>query len=80
MEDWNCKTCGGTIKAMGVLGVLLYGRCENCGLDNSVDAPEDEDDEEGDYDDSMDGDHESALASAGMGVDEDYGCYGGEDW
>lgn len=26
-----------------------------------------------DYDDSMDGDHESALASAGYGTDEDYG-------
>lgn len=31
------------------------------------------------YDDSMDGDHASALASAGWGTDEDYG--GGEhDW
>lgn len=29
----------------------------------------------------MDGDHESALASAGFGTDEDYGCYGGgEEW
>lgn len=25
------------------------------------------------YDDSMDGDHESALASVGWGTDEDYG-------
>ena len=25
------------------------------------------------FDDSMDGDHESALASAGFGTDEDYG-------
>lgn len=25
------------------------------------------------YDDSMDGDHESGLASAGFGTDEDYG-------
>lgn len=30
------------------------------------------------YDDSMDGDHASALASAGWGTDEDYG--GGQDW
>ena len=29
--------------------------------------------DEYDYDDSMDGDHESALASAGWGTDEDYG-------
>jgi hypothetical protein len=26
-----------------------------------------------DYDDSMDGDHQSALASCGWGTDEDYG-------
>jgi hypothetical protein len=26
-----------------------------------------------DYDDSMDGDHDSAMASAGFGTDEDYG-------
>ena len=31
------------------------------------------DEEEDDYDDSMDGDHASALASAGGGTDEDYG-------
>jgi len=28
------------------------------------------------FDDSMDGDAESALASAGWGTDEDYGFYG----
>jgi transposase len=28
-----------------------------------------------DYDDSMDGDEASALASAGFGTDEDYGYY-----
>lgn len=28
---------------------------------------------EDDYDESMDGDHESALASCGWGTDEDYG-------
>jgi hypothetical protein len=28
------------------------------------------------FDDSMDGDTESALASAGWGTDEDYGYYG----
>lgn len=30
------------------------------------------------YDDSMDGDAASALASAGFGTDEDYGCFGDE--
>ena len=32
--------------------------------------------DDADYDDSMDGDHESALASAGWGTDEDYGYFG----
>lgn len=31
------------------------------------------------YDESMDGDHASALASAGFGTDEDYGAFGGTD-
>jgi hypothetical protein len=31
--------------------------------------------DEDDYDDSMDGDHASALASAGWGTDEDYGAF-----
>lgn len=33
----------------------------------------------GEYDDSMDGDAESALASAGWGTDEDYGYFGDEE-
>jgi hypothetical protein len=37
------------------------------------------DDENYQYDEGMDGDHESALASAGFGTDEDYGYYGHED-
>ncbi len=36
--------------------------------------------DEDDYDDSMDGDWDSAMASAGFGTDEDYGCYGGDEW
>ena len=31
------------------------------------------------FDDSMDGDFDSAMASAGMGTDEDYGYFGMED-
>ena len=31
-----------------------------------------------DYDDSMDGADDSAMASAGFGTDEDYGYYGEE--
>lgn len=35
-----------------------------------------------DYDDSMDGDHDSSMTSAGWGTDEDYGYYddGREDF
>ena len=29
-----------------------------------------------DYDESMDGDHDSAMESCGWGTDEDYGYYG----
>jgi len=32
-----------------------------------------------DYNDSMDGDHDSAMSSCGWGTDEDYGYYGDED-
>jgi hypothetical protein len=35
-----------------------------------------ENDSDDSFDDSMDGDAESALASAGWGTDEDYGSYG----
>jgi len=36
-------------------------------------------DEDSDFDDSMDGDFDSAMASAGYGTDEDYGYYGDND-
>lgn len=39
------------------------------------------DDYEPDFNSDMDGDAESALASAGFGTDEDYGCFNdGEDF
>jgi len=34
--------------------------------------------EQDSYNDSMDGDFDSAMASAGYGTDEDYGYYGDE--
>ena len=33
-----------------------------------------------DYDESMDGDFDSGMASAGFGTDEDYGSFGGEEF
>jgi len=51
--------------------------CPVCG--NALRQDDESDYDYDDYDDSMDGDHESALASCGWGTDEDYGCYG-DDW
>jgi len=42
-------------------------------------AAQGDDDRLDDYDDSMDGDFDSAMASAGHGTDEDYGYYGDGD-
>lgn len=48
--------------------------------DMELDDNEDEyDNFENYYDDSMDGDHDSGMTSAGWGTDEDYGYYG-EDY
>ncbi len=37
------------------------------------------DDIDNGYDDSMDGDHDSAMTSCGWGTDEDYGNFGEND-
>lgn len=47
-------------------------------LGSVAEVIKDYDDGQYDYDDSMDGDHDSAMASAGFGTDEDYGYYGDE--
>ena len=54
----------------------FYQECEDYN-DYYIEENEVEDDD--DYDDSMDGDHESGLASCGWGTDEDYGHYGDYD-
>lgn len=55
-----------------------YSICDACLEDDEdtlfFDDLEDFDDEE--YDDSMDGDFDSGMASAGHGTDEDYGDWG----
>ena len=51
----------------------LFNACEDF-----MNLSEELQDQSAEYDDSMDGDHASALASAGMGTDEDYGYYGDE--
>jgi hypothetical protein len=69
-----------------------YSICDSClreGDDECFDEDFDDDDDEfdRDVDDSMDGDHQSGLASAGFGDDEDYEHYlfdqfdhGGDEW
>ena len=47
-------------------------------LGSVAEVVKDYDDGQYDYDDNMDGDHDSAMASAGFGTDEDYGYYGDE--
>ena len=55
----------------------FYQECEDYN-DYYIEENEVEDDD--DYDDSMDGDIESGLASAGWGTDEDYGSYGEDNY
>ena len=50
---------------------------ENAYDDDIVDNEEDSNyDDDNDFNESMDGDHDSAMTSAGFGTDEDYGYYG----
>ena len=42
---------------------------------NEITLFEDDEEEEDDYDDGMDGDFDSAMASSGYGTDEDYGGF-----
>jgi len=44
--------------------------------DDTVDANYDD---YNDFNDSMDGDHDSAMTSAGFGTNEDYGDYGNDN-
>lgn len=47
--------------------------------DPSCDLPFDASDEDNYCDESMDGDHDSAMESCGWGTDEDYGYYGDDE-
>lgn len=62
-QDGQCPDCGETIPDDVVDGQA----CLHCGHVFYEERPDDGPDE------SMDGDHESGLASAGFGTDEDYG-------
>ena len=73
-EDYPCCGCGSDLERFDDSDI-----CQGCGEpDNYCVCDEYEDDCDGD--DSMDGDHESGLASAGFGMDEDYLPGGGDDF
>jgi hypothetical protein len=54
----------------------FYQECEDYNDYYIEENNADEDEDVDSFDDSMDGDHESGLASCGWGTDEDYGYYG----
>jgi rubredoxin len=68
-DDITCPTCGSD--DLDLTDDELGCECAECGHVWDVS------DEDEDFSDPMDGDHESALASAGLGTDESYG--GGSD-
>ena len=49
------------------------------GEDDRDHFDDDEDFEGDEFDDSMDGDFDSGMSSAGFGTDEDYGYYGSDE-
>lgn len=49
---------------------------EGCDSNSEVET-DDKEETEAEPDESMDGDFDSGMASAGFGTDEDYGYYGG---
>ena len=67
-------TCGAVVPLNS-----RYSLCEDCLHQEDMDWEDDY--HEDDYNDSMDGDHDTAMRDAGWGTDEDYGYFGGgEDW
>lgn len=82
-----CIECSGTICGIKTVdGVKIYSILTDAGrvindlleTDLQLSSEQDEGTPSDSFDESMDGDHASALASAGMGTDEDYGDYGGD--
>ena len=73
-EDWPCCGCGDDLESHDDSDL-----CQGCGEPENC-CVCDESGDDGDGDESMDGDHESGLASAGFGVDEDYMPGGDNDF
>jgi hypothetical protein len=73
-EDYPC--CGHQDVAL-TGDDLADVSCPYCGIPGCLGGCED--DYRDEPDESMDGDFDSAMASAGFGTDEDYGYYGDYD-
>ena len=69
MKTWICVYCGTEVPES--IHPTQFVCCGEVGHTEEVD----EQDDFNEYNDEMDGDAASALASAGWGTDEDYGCY-----
>jgi hypothetical protein len=65
-------------KSLGAIAESLNQRYGTAYTEAEVDAAISQilDDQDQRYNDDMDGDFDSAMASAGFGTDEDYGYYG----
>lgn len=73
-EQLNMRcTCGAIVPIGNRVSI-----CDAC-LHEDGEQFDEDDRFQDDIDESMDGDHDSAMTSAGFGTDEDYGYYGGED-
>lgn len=75
MDNGCCQNCGSDDLVFMGRGEncapdLLFYCCQVCGASCSEVA--DDEESEPDFDDSMDGDFDSGMASAGFGMDEDY--------
>lgn len=72
-ENWNIEYEQGLAEAEAAQEVAQAEAAEaEAQAEEAEYVPED--------DCPLDGDAESALASAGFGTDEDYGYYGGDEW
>jgi hypothetical protein len=70
--DMVC-TCGARLPVTN-----RYSICDSCMRSDDEDDGYYEESDEDDFDDSMDGDHDSCMRDIGWGTDEDYGYYGDE--
>lgn len=76
MSNVICVYCGVSVYVRVMDNGNCY--CSECKEEFQEYTEEDAERDAERYADSMDGDHDSAMTSAGFGTDEDYGYYGDE--